>query len=155
MFGAILGAIGLGSSLYGAKRSKDNQEAAGRASAELIRKETAEEVRLMERENEYLLGQTSARTGASGIQMSGTAEMYRTSMSEEMDRAVEWAKDAGEARADYALKSGSYAGKTAMRSGISSAIGYAGGIANAGYDAGWWGGGNTVSKTAGMIGGSK
>lgn len=122
MAGAAL-AKGAYDAYQGQEQAKDAEES-GRASAALIREETAEEVRRLERENDYVMGRVRALQGASGIQANtGTAKIYRDAMQGEMQREIDWTKRAGESRAKIAHDTGQYTASAAKSRGASSLIG--------------------------------
>ena len=131
-------AKGISSLVQGNKQAKAAKKA-GRESAALIRKETTETVRRMDRDNKYILGESKAMSAAGGIHDTGSTYDYRKSLEEEMTRAIDWTQQAGESRAKQAYKSGQYVASSAKSAGISGGLDSASKIYGLGSEAGWWG----------------
>jgi len=144
----VAAAKGINSLVQGNKQAKAAKKA-GRESAAIIREQTAEAVRRAERQQKYVMGETTAGIAASGIHMSGSAKSYRDSMYEEMERNIAWTQRAGDMQAQQALKQGGYAASAAKAQGISGAIGAAGSIAEIMYGAGGVTGGSGTTTTGG------
>jgi len=128
---AAIAAIG---SLAGGIKAKRQAKRAGRYNAALIRAETAETVRRAQLQADEQLGGGIAATGGSGVRMQGTPQNYLQAMSDEQQRQIDWTQQAGEQRAQAALRGASQAGSSAMTQGVlgatSSVFNYLGTIQN-------------------------
>lgn len=142
------GWIALGTAIIGGIQKKKAAKKGGKEAerlafreAELIGMETEEELRRMEFQQEQTLGETRASIGASGIQFSGSAKSFLTSMEEQFGLERDWLRASGANRADLARQGGSSArrameaqGQTALIQGVGSGLTQG---AQMGYS--WWG----------------
>ena len=115
-------AISLGGGIMGAAAAKK----AGKAQSKIIKATEAENQRRRMLDLNQQLGGITAAVAASNLLMSGSAAQYRGAY--EANTKLEMGWDAQKARMDakFARMTGAAAGQTAMYSGVSSAIGFAG-----------------------------
>lgn len=133
-FGTIasIGIAGAGaiSNMRNASDARDKAREAGRANYDLIKMETAEQVRRIEMQNESRLGLLNARIGASGVKARGTPTVVRQAMEKEQAMQLDWTQKSGDSRAIAAKKQGSYIGAQAQAQGQSAMWQGIGQIAN-------------------------
>lgn len=135
MIGAAIGVASIATSLLGSKKSAKAAKEAGKAQAALIREETTEELRRMDRDFEQLKGTAMATIGASGLQMEGSAALVMADLESEIGAQREWTERAGGMRAYAAIKGASATASNIRAAGISQAISTAGAM---GQSQGWW-----------------
>lgn len=118
---AAIQAVG---AIAGGRQQQEAAERAGYAAAQLIRAETAEEIRRTQREFDYVFGQQRAILGASGVALTaGTPATQQQALRTEQSLQLAWIQRAGDLRRRAAERSGQYVGKQAFAQGVASGIG--------------------------------
>ena len=136
MVPVALAAVSVASSVIGhIGASKANRAAkkAAKANAALMRMETAETVRRMERENTRLGKNATAASFGSNVLMTGSNQRYIQDMQSEMARELRWTKQAGEQAARAAEKGANVQFKAAQWSNTANTIGQVAGSVGTWY----------------------
>ena len=99
------------------------QSQAGKANEKLMRAETDEEARRLEKQQEENLSEGKARAAASGVagKPGGSQTQFLENVQKEQGIQLAWLKKAGASRAGMAGKAGTAAGVSTFGSGIASA----------------------------------
>ena len=120
-------AVSIGSSLFGGNKAKKQAAQLASANINLIKAETAEELRRMEKTQEQVMGQASAVAAASGFDVSrktgGESDYnrYFGELEDEYGERKKWTKRQGQARIRVAAAGGN-AAKTQIESNQRSDI---------------------------------
>lgn len=109
-------------SIAGGLQSQKRAQQATRANVELIRAETAEELRRTRREFDFVFGQQQAVIGGAGVTFSGTPALQQQALQREQGLQLQWIGRAGQLRVEAARRSGQYIGKQQFASGLASGI---------------------------------
>ena len=133
--GIALGITSVIGGLAGSSSSSTKAKKAGKIAANLVREETAEELRRMDRDFAQLEGRAVTSVGASGIHMDGSSLNVIKDMESEFGRQREWTERSGEMRAKQARSSGNATASNIRYSGLSQAVG---GLNTIGSSQGWW-----------------
>lgn len=91
---------------------------AAKENSNLIRMETAENLRRMDRQHLFRVGEAKAWIGASGLLQTGSVNAALNNMELEYMRQRQWVEDTGAQRARIAGKSGQYVGMNQIFQGI-------------------------------------
>lgn len=113
--------------------ANDKAKSQAKQNAGLIRMETKETLRRLDRDNIFRLGEAKATYGAAGVLMEGTPGQVVNQMQLEYLRQRRWVERVGEQRARVASKGGGYVGMADVYSGVSSGL-YAIGTPNTRVD---------------------
>jgi hypothetical protein len=117
----------------GASKANSAAKKAARANAALIRMETAETVRRMERSNTRLGKQAEAASFGSNVLMTGSNQRYIQDMQSEMARELRWTKEAGERAAKAAKKGANVQFKAAQWANTANTLGQVAGAVGTWY----------------------
>lgn len=109
-------------SITGGLQSQKRAQRAARATVDLIRAETQEEIRRTRREFDFAFGQQQATIGGAGVTFAGTPALQTQALQREQGLQLQWIARAGSLRAEAARRSGQYVGQQQFGSGLASGI---------------------------------
>jgi hypothetical protein len=97
-------------------------EKIAKLNADLVRKETAEQIKRLEQTQAQTLGATVARQGASGIQVgAGTTDDFLSEMQKSFQADIDWRKEAGARQAKVVDEGGNLVNQQAIAAGWGTA----------------------------------
>lgn len=135
MIGLLSGFSAASSFLSGVSGFKSSRKASESAmntakyNANLIKQQTAEQVRRAQMQQDQLLGESRAAIGGSGVTNSGSPAQYLQAIETEGSRQIDWMEKSGSMQADLAIRQGKQAanaydaqGTMGLISGIGGAV---------------------------------
>ena len=106
MWGALIAGMGMLMSSGGSRSAAGKVERTASINANLIREETGEEVRRLERDIAQSEGLMTAMSAASGVQMSGSRSLYAQDTRKENRAQLDWLKRSGFQKAEVVRRGG-------------------------------------------------